>query len=244
MAEILEVFNVSKRFGGLVALSRVSLTLREREIVGLIGPNGAGKTTLFNCISGIYSIDEGEIKFMGKDITNAKPYHRCKLGIARTFQIPKVFSNLSLLDNVAVGITFGRSKSLTLRENRQEAEKYLKFVGLDNKKFLKAGALNVVERKKLGLACALATLPKLIMIDELVAGLNPVETEEIIELIKRVRNEFSITVFWVEHVIKAIMKVADRVIVLHAGEKIAEGKPYEIASNKTVIEVYLGERYA
>jgi branched-chain amino acid transport system ATP-binding protein len=244
MAEILEVFNVSKRFGGLVALSRVSLTLHEREIIGLIGPNGAGKTTLFNCISGIYPVDEGKIKFMGKDITNAKPYHLCKLGIARTFQIPKVFSNLSLLDNVAVGITFGRSKSLTLRESRQEAEKYLKFVSLDDKKFLKAGTLNVVERKKLGLACALATLPKLIMIDELVAGLNPVETEEIIELIKRVRNEFSITVFWVEHVIKAIMKAADRVIVLHAGEKIAEGKPYEIASNKTVIEVYLGERYA
>jgi len=236
--------DITKSFGGLVALRGVSLEVKKGEIVGLIGPNGSGKTTLFNVICGIYRPDKGVVYFKGEDITGRKPYEICKLGIGRTFQLVKPFKTMTVLENVMTAILFGRSKFITMTEARKQALKWLDFVGLSGMKDKVAGELGIASLRLLEIARALATEPELLLLDEVMAGLNPVEVSRVGDLIERVRSDLGITIFWVEHVMRAIMKHADRVIVLDRGEKIAEGTPKEIAYDEKVIKAYLGEPYA
>lgn len=238
--EILEVKNLTKRFGGLIALNNVSMEIKKGEILGLIGPNGAGKTTLFNCITGFYRPEAGTIIFEGEDITNLAPHTVAMKGIARTFQVVRAFYSMSVLDSV---ITGALCKVKDLKDAKRIAIETLEFTGLIKKKDIPAHSLTIVDRKRLGLASALATRPKLLLLDEVAAGLNPAEIDEVINLLKRIR-ESGVTLFVVEHVMRLIMSIADRIIVLHHGEKIAEGVPNEVARNRRVIEAYLGDRYA
>ena len=239
---MLEGRGVTKYFGGLAAVKNVDFEVRKGEIVGLIGPNGAGKTTLFNVISGMLKPTSGSIVFEGEDITGLDPHRVCEMGIARTFQIVQPFLNMTVLENVMVGLLYGRRR-MSVLDARSEALRILDFVGLREKSGMLARGLTLIDRKMLELARALATDPKLILLDEVLAGLNPVETEEAVKLIEGLRSELGITIFWIEHLMRAIMKAADRIIVLHHGEKIAEGTPEEVANNTRVIEAYLGEKY-
>lgn len=240
---MLEGNKVTKYFGGLPALRDVDFLVREKEIAGLIGPNGAGKTTLFNLVSGIYRPTSGVLKFNGEDIARLKPHEICQLGIGRTFQIVIPFMEMTALENAMVGLLYGKGRTTGMREARSEALRYLDFVGLSERKNVSAKSLTIADRKMLEMARALSTNPKIILLDEVVAGLNPTETLQAMNLVRRIRDELGITVFWVEHVMKAVMGVAERVMVLHHGEKIAEGSPKEIAENRTVIDAYLGEKY-
>ncbi|MEM2925577.1 MAG: ABC transporter ATP-binding protein [Methanocellales archaeon] len=239
---LLEVSNISKSFGGIKAVKNVSFTIEEGEIVGLIGPNGSGKTTLFNLINGIYPPNDGKIYFQGKDITNLKPHERCELGIGRTFQIVKPFLNMTALENVAVGALFGGKSVKSERDANKKAWEILELVGIAHKASSLARDLTLTEQKRLELAKALATEPKLLLLDEVVAGLSPAAAIEAMNLVKKV-HETGVTVFVIDHVLRAVMGFSDRVIVLDQGEKIAEGKPEEIANDRRVIEAYLGERY-
>ncbi|MEM2735563.1 MAG: ABC transporter ATP-binding protein [Candidatus Bathyarchaeia archaeon] len=239
MPAILEGNKITKRFSGLVALKEVDFDLREGEILGLIGPNGAGKTTLFNIISGFFLPDEGSVSYKGKELTGLKPFNICKLGIARTFQVVKPFLNMKVLDNVIVG---SLSRTKDMKEAKDIALEKLRFVGMEDKKDLLASSLTLADRKRLEMARALATMPEVLLLDEAIAGLNPKETEEAVELISKIREE-GITIFMIEHVMRAIMTISDRIIVLHHGEKIAEGSPREIASDQRVVDAYLGEKY-
>lgn len=239
---MLEVTDLTKRFGGLTALEKVSLKIEDKTIVGLIGPNGAGKTTLFNCISGIYRPTSGSIRFKGREITKLKPSSICKLGIGRTFQIIRVFPNQTVLQNVIAGALFGRDVQ-DLKEAREIAMQCLGFTELVDKKDILAKNLTLVERRMVELARALATGPKLLLLDELLAGLNPSEVSQATRLIRRIRDELGVTIFWIEHVMRAIMSATDYVIVLNFGKKIAEGRPSEIAKNEKVIQAYLGGEY-
>lgn len=242
MAEILKVMNVTKNFGGLTAVANVSFSINEGETLGLMGPNGAGKTTLVNMICGSYSVDSGKIEFIGKDITNLPPWKRCKLGISRTYQIPRPFPELTALSSVVVSALCGKDRpNRSLEDAATEATHYLQFVGLFSKRNILARDLTLFEMRGLELARALATGSKLIFIDEVMAGLNPVEAEKAVRLIERAKDQFGVTVLWIEHVMAVLMRAAGRVIVLHYGEKIAEGPPEEIANNPAVIESYLGE---
>ena len=237
---ILEGLNITKRFGGLVAVDNFSFFLDKNELVGLIGPNGAGKTTLFNCITKIEKPTSGVIKLEGKNITHLKPHEVARIGIARTFQIPRYFPSLTVLQNVALGcISLGYSMSRAY----ETAKKMLKYVHLDEKIDLKASSLNMQEKRLLEIAKALSLRPKVLLLDEVAAGLIPSEIAEIRKVINEIREEFDLSIMWVEHVMDVIMKAADRVIVMNEGKKIAEGPPVEVARNKKVIEVYLGERY-
>ena len=237
---MLEAEGVTKYFGGLAAVSQVGFNVDQGEVVGLIGPNGAGKTTLFNLISGALVPKEGAIRFSGQNITGLKPHKICKMGLARTFQSVKIFANMPVLDNVLLSSLFGTSNSMSSADAAREATGFLEFVGLSAVRATPAKDLTLANQKRLEVARALATKPELLLLDELMAGLNPTETAKAMELVTRIRDK-GITIFMIEHVMKAIMSVCDRIMVLHHGEKIAEGTPQEIATSKTVVEVYLGE---
>ena len=237
---ICEGEGVTKHFGGLAAVVNVDFHINQGEIAGLIGPNGAGKTTFFNLISGALTTTAGVIRFKGENITGLKPHQICKRRVARTFQLVKVFSNMTVLENVLLGSLFGASTGTRMPDAEAKAVELLEFVGLSAKQGSLAKDLTIANQKRVEVARALATKPELLLLDEVMAGLNPTEVVQVIELIKKIRNK-GITVFMIEHVMKAIMDISDRIIVLHHGEKIAEGTPAEIATSRTVIEVYLGK---
>ena len=237
---ILEGQDVTKHFGGLTAVSHVDFFIDQGEILGLIGPNGAGKTTLFNLISAAFPISSGEIRFKGQKLNGLKPHQICKMGIARTFQQTKVFADMPVLQNVLVGAFFGKTRRVSGADAAKEASQALELVGLSAMSAVPTRDLTLVNQKRTELARALATKPELLLLDELMAGLNPTEVSEAMELVKRIRDR-GITVFMVEHVMKAIMGISGRIVVLHHGEKIAEGTCDEISCNKQVIDIYLGE---
>jgi len=237
---ILEGQGVTKYFGGLAAVSNVDFHIDQGEIVGLIGPNGAGKTTLFGLISAALVPKPGLIRLKGENITGLKPHQICKKGLARTFQSVKIFPNMPVINNVALGVHFGTPERFTSAQAADEAAKLLEFVGLSEMAAIPAGDLTLVNQKLLEVARALATKPEVLLLDEIMAGLNSTETSQAMELVSKIRTR-GITIFMIEHVMKAIMNICDRIMVLHHGKKIAEGTPQEIATNKTVVEVYLGE---
>lgn len=236
---ILEVKGIKKQFGGLAAVAGVTFSIDQGEIVGLIGPNGAGKTTLFNLISGALVPSSGTTTFKGQDITGLKPHQICKRGIARTFQLVNLFGAMTVLENVLLGSLFGTSIKINKSDIERRSLELLQFVGLSDMEGFIAKELTIANQKRLEVARALATNPELLLLDEVMAGLNPTEVTEAIELIQKIRDK-GVTIFMVEHVMKAIMDMSDRIVVLDYGEKIAEGTPEEIAANKRVMEVYLG----
>jgi branched-chain amino acid transport system ATP-binding protein len=237
---LLEGKGVTRFFGGLAAVSGVDFYVEPGEIVGLIGPNGAGKTTLFNLISGALAPKAGVISFQGREISGLKPNRICRLGLARTFQSVKVFGDLPVLDNIRLGALFGTSGSVSAADAARRTTESLEFVDLPALRDKPARDLTLVNQKRVEVARALATGPEMLLLDELMAGLNPTEVAQSMELVTRIRDR-GITIFMIEHVMKAIMSVCDRIIVLHHGKKIAEGTPQEIATSKTVVEIYLGE---
>jgi len=237
---LLEGKGVTKFFGGLAAVSDVDFAVEPGEVVGLIGPNGAGKTTLFNLISGALAPKAGVIRFKGQGIDGLKPNTICKMGVARTFQSVKVFGNMPVLENILLGALFGTSGSVSQADAARKAAESLEFVDLSTLRAKPAKDLTLANQKRVEVARALATKPEMLLLDELMAGLNPTEVAQSMELVARIRDD-GITVFMIEHVMKAIMSVCDRIIVLHHGKKLAEGTPQEIATSKTVVEVYLGE---
>jgi len=238
---ILQIDGLTKRFGGLVAVNRADIYVEQGAIVGLIGPNGAGKTTVFNLISGIFTPDSGTIQFKGAKINGLKPNQICRMGLARTFQSVKVFPNLTVFQNVLLGALFGTAKAVSSADAAETAAESLEFVGLTGVSDTPAKDLTLIDQKRLEVARALASKPELLLLDEMMAGLNPTEVTRAMEMIRRIQ-ERGITVLIIEHVMKAIMNVCSQIIVLHYGEKIAEGTPGEIVANKQVIEIYLGER--
>jgi len=236
---ILEINNLVKDFGGLRAVDTLSLSIEEGEILGMIGPNGAGKSTAFNCIAGVYAPTEGNVYFAGKKINGVKPWNLCKKGLARTFQIVKPFRSKSVLYNVMVGSFVTTDKTVVAEE---KAMNVLKILSFENKKDERAGNLTIAELKRLEIARALATEPKLLLFDEVMAGLRPAEVDEMVQIIKKLRDQ-GITIFVIEHIMRAIMALSDRIVVIHFGKKIAEGPPQEVASDENVIKAYLGDEY-
>jgi branched-chain amino acid transport system ATP-binding protein len=236
---LLELRQVSRSFGGLTAVKSVDLRVDSGEIIGLIGPNGAGKTTLFNLITGTFRPNRGTILFEGRDITGLAPDARCRLGIARTFQLVRPFPNLSVLDNVAVGSVYGRQPAASRRAAEVAARETLDLLGLSDRAHQLARTLTLVDRKRLELARALATHPKLLLLDELLAGLNPSEVVAAMDLVRGIRDS-GVTIVMVEHLVKALFGVSDRVAVLSAGEKISEGTPNRVAQDPRVVDAYLG----
>ncbi len=236
---ILSVNQLSKNFGGLMAVKELSFKLEKGDILGLIGPNGAGKTTVFNCLTGFIPPDQGEILFHGKSVKGLQPFRICQLGLVRTFPIVKPFLTISVLDNVMVGALI-KEKSIT--KARQESMEIIEFLGLGRMANMEAQGLPLPLRKKLELARALATKPKILLLDEVMAGLNPTEVDEIIDLIRQV-NERGISILLIEHVMRGVMALSQRVLVINYGERIAEGAPEEVVKDKGVIEAYLGKEF-
>lgn len=237
---LIEAQSISKNFGGVQALLDVDFTVQTGEIVGLIGANGAGKTTLFSVISGFYRPDSGMIKFQGKDITGKKPFKICRLGLVRTFQVVRPFLNMTVLKNVMVGKLFGHKRITIPKNAEREAMKILEFTELADKSDIPAGELTLADHKRLEIARSLSANPDLLLLDEVLAGLTPTETADAMKLVERIRQK-GVTILMVEHVMKAVVGLCDRIIVLHYGCKIAEGSPREIVENPDVIEAYLGE---
>lgn len=236
---MLQLERVSKSFKGLKAVNEVTLSVAPGEILGLIGPNGAGKTTLFNLITGVFPPSKGRILFEGRDITTTAPQQRCQMGIARTFQLVRPFLQLSTLDNVAIGRIYGREPIKNRRQAESAAREMLEKVGLHHRAADQARSLTLVDRKRLELARALATNPKLLLLDELLAGLNPSEVLIAMNLIRAVRDS-GVTIIMVEHLVKAVFNIAGRIVVLNAGDKIAEGAPKAVAADPSVVDAYLG----
>lgn len=237
--KILEVKNLCKNFGGLRAVDGLDLAIEEGQILSLIGPNGAGKSTVFNCIAGVYPPSSGEIYFSGEKVNKQKPWTLCKKGLARTFQIVKPFSSKTVLYNVMVG-SFATTD--TASEAESKALEVLNFLHLDDKKDIKAGNLTIADRKRLEIARAMATEPRLLLLDEVMAGLRPTEVDEMVEIIRKLRAN-GMTIFVIEHIMRAIMALSDWIAVIHFGKKIAEGAPATVASDENVIKAYLGEEY-
>ena len=238
---ILEGRGVTKYFGGLAAVAEVDFSVEQGEAFGLIGPNGAGKTTLFNLISAALTPNSGTIRFKDEDITGIKPHKICRKGVARTFQTVKIFPDLPVLQNVVLGAYFGNTTEMSSTDVVKHASEILEFVGLSAVAAMPAKDLTLANQKRLEVARALATNPELVLLDELMAGLNATEVAQAMELVSRIQEK-GITVLMIEHVMKAIMNVCDRIMVLHHGAKIAEGTPKEITTSETVIKVYLGDR--
>ena len=241
MAELLTVKNITKRFGGIVAVRDVSFEIHKGETLGFIGPNGAGKSTVVNVLSGLLPADAGEVELDGVNITRMKPYQRTHLGLARTYQIPRPFPELTALASVATSALCGKKRrNQSFEDAAVEATHYLEFVGLFSKRNILARDLTFYQLRMLELARALATTPKLLFIDEVMAGLNPGEAKSAIRLIARAKEQFGVTIFWIEHVMAVLMEAADRIVAINYGAKLAEGTPEEVVNNEEVIEAYLG----
>lgn len=237
---LLDIRNITKRFGGLVAVNDFSLSMEKGEIVALIGPNGAGKTTAFNVIAGYYKADNGQVFFDGRDITNKRPDQICAQGVVRTFQVVRPFRGLSVLENVMIG-AYARTNNNNLA--RERAVEVLDLLGMSKLSDHTASGLPIAGRKRLEIARALATEPQVMLLDETMAGLRPLETDEVIGMVKKM-SERGISILLVEHVMKVVMSLAERIIVLHHGETIAQGVPAEVVKNRQVIDAYLGEAHA
>jgi branched-chain amino acid transport system ATP-binding protein len=239
---LLSLENLTKRFGGLVAVDGVNLEVKKGESIGIVGPNGSGKTTLYNVISGVYLADEGKIIFEGKDITSWPPYKRTPLGIGRTFQIPRPFSSASVRENVAVGAMFGTlSGQISVEESLRVADRYIELVGLSRHREKEAGSLTPVEKKLMEIARSLAMRPKLLLMDEALAGMHPKDIDELVASLKRIRDEENIAIIsMVEHIMRAVVGFAERVVVMHQGKKLVDAPTAEALRDQRVIDIYLG----